>query len=153
VDVVDVLDKLAAAGVSFWLDREGKLRITKDAPAELKELVRTYKLELIDIRRAQEIMNRPGMRCIRLPLGKLAVAYPLKSNIEEIRWAMRILRMDLPLVFNDEGLKWRPYLSLLDTSQKSVKTFWAKLIAPRGQPGTTRSAGHHAVSLSKVKSA
>jgi len=56
------------------------------------------------VRRAQAIMNRKGMRSIRLPLGELAVAYPLKSNIEEIRWAMRVLRMDLPLVLNDEGL-------------------------------------------------
>ena len=110
MDVVDVLDKLAEAGISFWLDQDGKLRITKDAPDGLKELVRTHKQELIDICRAQAIMNRAGMRCIRLPLGHLAVAYPLKANLSEIRWAMQVLRMDsLPLVINDEGLKWIGY--------------------------------------------
>jgi hypothetical protein len=47
------------------------------------------------------------MRCIRLPLGHLAVAYPLGADLDEIRWAMKVLRMDpMPLVFNDEGLRW-----------------------------------------------
>jgi len=69
--------------------------------------VREHKQELIDVRRAQAIVNRPGMRSIRLPLGHLAVAYPLGADLEEIRWAMRVLRMDsLPLVINDEGLEW-----------------------------------------------
>jgi hypothetical protein len=76
VDIVDVLDRLSEAGVSVWLDQDGKLRINTDAPAELKEMVRTHKQDLIDVRKAQAIMNRPGMRCIRLPLGHLAVAYP-----------------------------------------------------------------------------
>ena len=57
------------AGVSVWLDSTGKLLIDKDAPPELKELVRAHKQELIDVRRAQTIMNRPGMRCIRLRVG------------------------------------------------------------------------------------
>jgi hypothetical protein len=110
VDIVDVLDKLSEAGVSVWLDHDGRLRIDTDAPAELKQLVRMHKQELIDVRKAQEIMNRPGMRSIRLPLGHLAVAYPLKADISEIRWAMQVLRMDsMPLVINDEGLKWVPY--------------------------------------------
>ena len=110
MDVVDLLDKLSEAGVAVWLDQDGKLRISTHASAELKELVRTYKQDLIDIRKAQAIMNRPGMRCIRLPLGHLAVAYPLKANLSEIQWAMRVLGMDsMPLVINDEGLKWVPY--------------------------------------------
>jgi hypothetical protein len=110
VDIESVLDRLRGAGVSVWLDTAGRLLIDRDAPAELKELARVHKQELMDVCRAQEIMNRPGMRSIRLPLGKLAVAYPLKSNIEEIRWAMRVLRMEsMALVFNDEGLKWIPY--------------------------------------------
>jgi hypothetical protein len=128
VDVVDVVAKLAEAGISFWLDAAGKLLIDKDAPAELKELARSHRQELIDVCRAQDIMNRLGMRCVRLPLGHLAVAYPLKADFSEIRWAMRVLRMDMPLVLNDEGLKWRPYLNLLDNGQNSVKAFWAKLI-------------------------
>ena len=109
MDIEAVLDRLMDAGVSVWLDTAGSLRIDRDPPAELKELARAHRQQLIDVRRAQAIMNRPGMRCIRLPLGHLAVAYPLKANLTEIRWAMRVLRMDLPLVINDEGLKWRPY--------------------------------------------
>lgn len=112
MDIVDVLDKLMAASVAVWLDAAGMLRIDKGAPAELKDLVRAHKQELIDVRRAQETMNRPGMRLLRLPLGHLAVAYPLRADLDEIRWAMRVLRMDsLPLVINDEGLKWVPYLN------------------------------------------
>jgi hypothetical protein len=98
------------AGVSVWLDAEGSLRIDKNAPGELKDLVRQHKQELIDVRRAQAVMNRPGMRSIRLPLGELAVAYPPGADRDEIRWAMRVLRMDsMPLVINDEGLKWISY--------------------------------------------
>ncbi len=107
MDAEAVLDRLMEAGVSVWLDAEGKLRIDKHAPNELKQLVRDHKQELTGVRRAQAIMNRPGMRCIRLPLGHLAVAYPLGADLEEIRWAMRVLRMDsMPLVINDEGLEW-----------------------------------------------
>ena len=105
-----VLDRLMEAGVSVWLDAEGKLRIDKDAPAELKELVREHKQELIDVRRAQHLMNSVGMRIIRLPLGQRALAYPPGANLDEIRWAARVLRMDsMPLVINDEGLRWISY--------------------------------------------
>lgn len=128
MEVEAVLDRLLDAGVSFWLDKAGKLLIDKGAPPELKELARAHKQELIDVLRAQAILNRPGMRSIRLPLGQLAVAYPLKSDLEEIRWAMRVLRMDMPIVLHDEGLKWRPYMNSPDTSKNSVKTFWAKLM-------------------------
>ena len=107
MDIEAVLDRLMEASVSVWLDGEGKLRIDKGAPEEIKQLVREHKQELTDVRKAQAVMNRQGMRCIRLPLGHLAVAYPLGANLEEIRWAMRVLRMDsMPLVFNDEGLEW-----------------------------------------------
>ena len=106
MDIEAVLDRLMEAGVSVWLDAEGKLRIDKGAPEEMKSLVREHKQELTDVRKAQAVMNRPGMRCIRLPLGHLAVAYPLGANLDEIRWAMKVLRMDLPLVINDEGLRW-----------------------------------------------
>ena len=110
MDIVDVLDKLSESGVSVWLDQDGELRISTHASAELKELVRAHKENLINVRKAQAIMNRPGMRCIRLPLGHLAVAYPLKAGVSEIRWAMRVLRMDsMSLVINDEGVKWVPY--------------------------------------------
>jgi hypothetical protein len=107
VDIEAVLDRLTEAGVSVWLDAEGKLRIDKGAPEELKDLVRQHKQELTDVRKAQAVMNRPGMRSIRLPLGHLAVAYPLGADLDEIRWAMQVLRMDpMPLVINDEGFRW-----------------------------------------------
>jgi hypothetical protein len=107
VDIEAVLDRLMEASVSVWLDAEGKLRIDKGAPEELKDLVREHKQELTDVRKAQAVMNRPGMRCIRLPLGHLAVAYPLGADLDEIRWAMKVLRMGpMPLVINDEGLRW-----------------------------------------------
>jgi len=95
------------AGVSVWLDDEGKLRIDKGAPEEIKQLVREHKQELIDVRRAQEFMNRAGIRIIRLPLGHLALAYRPRTDLDELRWATRVLRMDsMPLVINDEGLEW-----------------------------------------------
>ncbi len=107
MDIEAVLDRLVESGVSVWLDAEGKLRIDKGAPEELKDLVRRHKQELTEVREAQAVMNRPGMRSIRLPLGHLAVAYPLGANLDEIRWAMKVLRMDsMPLVINDEGLRW-----------------------------------------------
>jgi hypothetical protein len=119
VDVEAILDRLQDAGVSVWLDTAGTLLIDKGAPTELKDLVRAHKQELIDVRRAQAIMNRPGMRCIRLPLGHLAVAYPLRANLSEIQWAMRVLRMDgMPLVINDEGLKWIPYCEYAQAGPK-----------------------------------
>lgn len=107
MDIEAVLDRLMEAGVSVWLDADGKLRIDKGAPQELKDLVREHKQELTEARKAQAVMNRPGMRCIRLPLGHLAVAYPLGADLDEIRGAMKVLRMDpMPLVINDEGLEW-----------------------------------------------
>ncbi len=107
MDVEAVLDRLMEAGVSVWLDHEGKLRIDKGAPEEIKLLVREHKQELIDVRRAQDFMNRAGIRIIRLPLGHLALAYPPRTDMDELRWAARTLRMDsMPLVINDEGLEW-----------------------------------------------
>jgi hypothetical protein len=107
VDIEAVLDRLMEAGVSVWLDDEGKLRIDKGAPEEIKQLVREHKQELIDVRRAQDFMNRAGIRIIRLPLGHLALAYPPRTGMDELRWAARTLRMDsMPLVINDEGLEW-----------------------------------------------
>jgi hypothetical protein len=107
VDVEAVLDRLMEAGVSVWLDDEGNLRIDKGATEEIKQLVREHKQELIDVRRAQDFMNRAGIRIIRLPLGHLALAYPPRTGIDELRWAACVLKMDsMPLVINDEGLEW-----------------------------------------------
>jgi hypothetical protein len=106
VDIESVFGELMDGGVSVWLDTSGRLLIDKSAPAKLKELVRAYKQEIIDALRARRIMRRP-VRCIRLPLGHLAIAYPPGANLDEIRWAMRVLRMDpMPLVINDDGLEW-----------------------------------------------
>lgn len=107
MDIEDVLDRLMEASVSVWLDADGKLRVDKGAPEELKELVREHKQELTDVRKAQAVINRAGMRSIRLPLGHLALAYPLGADLDEIRWAMKVIRMgQLPLVINDEDLHW-----------------------------------------------
>jgi len=107
VDIEAVLDRLMETGVSVWLDDEGKLRIDKGAPEEIKQLVREHKQELTDVRKAQDFMNRTGIRIIRLPLGHLALAYPPRTNQDELRWAAQALRMDsMPLVIKDEGLEW-----------------------------------------------
>jgi hypothetical protein len=107
VDLEAVLDRLMDAGVSVWLDDEGKLRIDQGAPEEIKQLVREHRQALIDVRRAQGFMNRAGIRIIRLPLGHLALAYPPRTDMDELRGAARILRMgSMPLVINDEGLEW-----------------------------------------------
>ena len=101
-----VLEQLHAAEVSVWLDGEGRLRIDKDAPAELKELVRMHKPELIEVKTAVQLMNSAGIRIIRLPLGHLALAYRLGTDLEPIRRAMKVLRKEeMPLVINDEGLR------------------------------------------------
>jgi hypothetical protein len=99
MDIKAVLDRLREDGASVWLDAAGKLRIDKDAPQELKDLVRQHKQELADVRKAQAVMGRPGMRCFRLRLGQFAVGYPLGADADEIYWAMKVLRMDsMPLV-------------------------------------------------------
>jgi hypothetical protein len=107
VDVEAVLDRLLEAGVSVWLDADGKLRIDKGAPEEIKQLVREHKQGLTDVRKAQDFMNQAGIRIIRLPLGHPALAYPPRTNLDELRWAAQTLHMDsMPLVINDEGLEW-----------------------------------------------
>jgi hypothetical protein len=107
VDIEAVLDQIIGAGVSVWLDAEGKLRIDKEAPPELKQLVREHKQELIDVKKAMALMNTTGIRIIRLPLGHLALAYRPGTDLNQIRWAMKVLRMDsMPLLINDEGLRW-----------------------------------------------
>ena len=47
-----VLQQLNAAEISVWLDAEGILRIDKDAPAELKDLVREHKQEILAVKTA-----------------------------------------------------------------------------------------------------
>ena len=101
-----VLEQLNAAEISVWLDSEGKLRIDKEAPPELKELVRENKQALLDVKTAVRLMNAAGVRIIRLPLGHLALAYGLGTELEQIRWAMKVLgKESMPLVINDESLR------------------------------------------------
>jgi hypothetical protein len=107
MEVEAVFDRLMEAGVSVWLDADGKLRIDKGAPEEIKQLVREHKQAIIDVKEAIATMNAAGMRIIRLPLGHMAMAHPIGANLDDIRSAMKVLRMDsMPLVINDEGLRW-----------------------------------------------
>ena len=64
-----VLTQLSEAGISFWLGRDGSLRIDPGASEEVKKLVREYKQALIDLRRAQEFVNATGLRLVRMPMG------------------------------------------------------------------------------------
>ena len=101
-----VVEQLNAAAVSVWLDNDGKLRIDRDAPVELKDLVREHKDALIEWRNAVHTMNAAGIRMIRLPLGGLALAYRLGTDLEPIRAAMKVLGKEaMPLVVDDEGLR------------------------------------------------
>jgi len=110
VEIEALLDRLLEVSVSVWLDADGKLRIDKDAPPEIKDLVREHKQELIDFRRAYALIEDSGTRIIRLPLGEWALAYPPRANVDEIRWAAGVMKLDsLPLVIDDEGLVWLPY--------------------------------------------
>jgi hypothetical protein len=106
VEIEAVLDLLNAADVSIWLDAEGKLRIDKDTPPDMKELVREHKPALIELKTAVRLMNAASVRVIRLPLGHLALAYRLGADLDEIRGAMKVLRKEsMTLVINDEGLR------------------------------------------------
>jgi len=107
MDVEAIFDRLMAVGISVWLDTEGKLRIDKGAPEEIKQLVREHKQAIVEVKKAIAIMNTRGIRIIRLPLGHQALAHRPGTDLDEIRWAMKVLRMDsMPLVINDEGLEW-----------------------------------------------
>ncbi|MCC6363067.1 MAG: hypothetical protein IT165_06050 [Bryobacterales bacterium] len=107
MEVDAVFGRLLEAGVSVWLDSDGKLRIDKGAPEEIKQLVREHRQGIIDVQKAIALMNDRGIRIIRLPLGHHALAYRPGTDLAEIRWAAKVLRMDaMPLVINDEGLHW-----------------------------------------------
>jgi len=94
-----VLGRLMEAGVAVWLDADGRLRIDKEAPAELKELVREHKPDLVALLKANEVMNRSGMRIVKLPLGGFALAKPPGPLPEDVPQAIKALRMDhLPIV-------------------------------------------------------
>ncbi len=106
MEIEEIVGRMNDAEVSVWLDSEGKLRIDKDASPEIKELVREHKQELIDLKTAVGLMNAADIRIIRLPLGHYALAYPLGTDLEQIRAAMKVLRhQSMPLVIDDEGLR------------------------------------------------
>ena len=140
MDVNSVFDQLMEAGVSVWLDADGKLRIDKDAPEDIKQLVRDHKQAIIDVKKAIAIMNARGIRIIRLPLGHHAMAYPLGTDLEEIRWAMKILGQEsMPLVLNDEGLRWMTW-----DEWKLRRRVWA-------EPATEQESGESARKARKLQ--
>jgi hypothetical protein len=103
-------EKLLAEGVRFWLDDAGQLRVEKDAPEDLKNLIREHKSRIIALFNAHDLMNRSSIRLIRLPLGGMAVAKPPGLLSDEVAGALKVLELDhLPVVLNDEGLRWIPY--------------------------------------------
>ena len=110
MEISEVWDRLMAEGVGVWLDPAGQLRIDKGASAELKELVRRHKAEIAAVLEAHVVMNRSGVRIVRLPLGGLALAKPPGPPPAEVAEAIKTLRMDhMPLVHNYEGGRWLPY--------------------------------------------
>jgi len=121
MDVTEVLDRLGEAGVCVWLDADGNLRIDKEAPAELKELVRAHKPELIAVLKARQVMNRSGMRIVKLALGGHALAKPPGPLPQEVVEAIKALRMDhLPIVHQDcQGISWDEWVrrQVLDFSK------------------------------------
>jgi hypothetical protein len=121
MDISEVWDRLLAARVAVWLDDVGNLRIDKEAPAELKELAREHKPEILAVLKANQVMNRSGMRIVRLPLGGFALAKPPSPLPQEVVDAIRALRMDhLPVVLQGEsGLPYREWVrrQVLDFSK------------------------------------
>ncbi len=121
MDLSEVWDHLSAAGVCVWLDGDGNLRIDKDAPAELKELVREHKPEIIAVLKASQVMNRSGMRIVKLPLGGFALAKPPGPLPEDVAQAIKALRMEhLPIVDQDcQGISWNEWVrrQVLDFSK------------------------------------
>ena len=110
MEIEALLDRLLEASVSVWLDGDGKLRIDKEASAEIKDLVREHKQALVDFRTAYALIESWGVRMIRLPLGELALAHPPRANLDEIRWATGVLHLEsMPLVIDDEGFEWISY--------------------------------------------
>ena len=102
-----VLGQLSEAGVSVWLGRDGALRIDPGASEEVKKLVRKNKQALIDLRRAQALVNDAGLRLVRMPMGGRGVAHPPSADQEQARWALGILGLaHLPLFLNDDACRW-----------------------------------------------
>lgn len=102
-----VLDHLAEAGVSVWLGHDGTLRIDPGASEEIKKLVRENRQALIDVRRAQALVNEAGLRLVRMPMGGRGVAHPPGVDLEQVQWALGILGLaHLPLFLNDDACRW-----------------------------------------------
>ena len=106
----NVLENLSEAGVSVWLGRDGALRIDPGAPEVIKALVRENKQALVDLCRAQELVNAAGLRLVRMPMGGRGVAHPPGADLEQVRWALGILGLaHLPLFLNDDDCRWVSY--------------------------------------------
>ena len=120
MDIDSILDKLMAAGVSVWLDAAGKLRIDKDAPSELKQLVREHKQQLTDVRKAQEILNAPGMWTARIrPITEA----DLPSDVAEAVAAYRqVLDVKSVRVVGPDEERGIPYERWAELAQRSLTT-------------------------------
>ena len=131
MEIEGVIDLLNEAGLAVWLDSEEKLRIDKGATPELKELVREHKQALIEVKAAVRLMNAAGIRIIQLPLGHLALAYRLGTDLGPISRAAKVLRKEeMPLVINDEGLR-----SMTWDEWKLRRPVWTQQEAtPRREP-------------------
>lgn len=99
MNIHEILDRLDEARITVWLDEVGSLRISMGAADEFKHLVREHRQLLLDLRLAQDFMNRAGIRIKRMPSGGFALTYPPETEMDKLRWAAATLEMqDLPLV-------------------------------------------------------
>lgn len=106
MDIEAIMQRLNEACVAVWLDGEGKLRIDKDAPADLKKLVREHKQAVTDVRSAIAVMNASGVRIVPLPNCQFVFTYSPGTELESVRWAMKVLHHEsVPLLSSDHDLR------------------------------------------------
>jgi hypothetical protein len=105
-----VIERLSAAGVTFWLGQDGALRVDSGAPEEMKALARENKQALVDLCRAQDFANAAGLRLVHMPRGGRGVAHPPGVDLDQVRWALGVLQLShLPLFLNDDDCRWISY--------------------------------------------
>jgi len=117
-----VIERLSAAGVTFWLGPDGALRVDSGAPEEIKALARENKQALVDLCRAQDFANAAGVRLVRMPMGGRGVAHPPGVDLEQVRWALGILGLaHLPLFLNEDDCRWISY----DEWRRRQRVLWS----------------------------
>ena len=105
-----VIERLSAAGVTFWLGPDGALRVDSGAPEEIKALARENKQALVDLCRAQDFANAAGLRLVHMPRGGRGVAHPPGVDLDQVHWALSVLQLShLPLFLNDDDCRWISY--------------------------------------------